>query len=188
MDVLAICGSLRRDSLNRALLRAACELSPLELRIHEFSLERIPPFNADLEGAGRPVSVAALTDAISAADALLIATPEYNRSIPGVLKNAIDWASRPPFFSALRGKRIAVIGASSGHGGTLRAQAELRCVLEWTGATVLSEPVLGLRRAHTKIFEGRLIDTEAKSTLVELLQELRARESPQLRVRTGRRR
>jgi GNAT superfamily N-acetyltransferase len=111
--------------------------------------------------------------AISTAAALLIATPEYNRSIPGVLKNAVDWASRPPFFSVLRGKRIAVIGASTGHGGSLRAQAELRRVLESTGATVLSEPVLGLERADARFAEGRLIDMEAQSTLVELLRTLR---------------
>jgi chromate reductase, NAD(P)H dehydrogenase (quinone) len=172
VDVLAICGSLRRDSLNRALLRAALEFCPPEMRILEFTLEEIPLFNADLERAGRPVSVAAFRAAISAADALLIATPEYNRSVPGVLKNAVDWASRPPFFSVLRGKRVAVIGASTGRGGALGAQAELRRVLASTGASVLSEPVLGLERAHAKFAEGRLTDMEAQSTLVELLRAL----------------
>jgi chromate reductase, NAD(P)H dehydrogenase (quinone) len=173
VNVLAICGSLRRDSLNRALLRAALEFSPPEMSIRESTLDGIPLFDADLERAGRPASVAAFTAAISAADALLIATPEYNRSTPGVLKNALDWASRPPFFSVLRGKRIAVIGASTGPGATLCAQAELRRVLESTGASVLSKPVLGLERAHAKFAEGRLTDTDAQSTLVDLLRALR---------------
>src|SRR5690606_28963397 len=125
--VCGIAGSLRQGSYNRALLRAAQELAPpgMEIRVFE-RLREVPPYDADLEAMGDPEPVRALKQAIAEADALLIATPEYNHGVPGVLKNAIDWASRPPRSSVLSGKPTAIFGASPGVTGTARAQAALR--------------------------------------------------------------
>ncbi|HWI00213.1 MAG TPA: NAD(P)H-dependent oxidoreductase [Propionibacteriaceae bacterium] len=138
MRVLGISGSLRRDSHNTLLLRAAGEL--VEQHGSEFEvfdgLKAIPPYDEDDDVGDGPASVAALREAIAGADAVLFATPEYNSSIPGVLKNAVDWASRPPAGSPLRNKPVAVIGASTGMFGAVWAQAELRKVLGSTGARV----------------------------------------------------
>lgn len=123
---LGIPGSLRSGSYNRALLRAARELAPEGMGIDTFELHDVPPYNGDVEAEGDPRPVVALKQAIREADALLIATPEYNRGLPGVLKNAIDWASRPPLASPLARKPAAVMGASTGMGGTARAQEQLR--------------------------------------------------------------
>ena len=118
MQVLGIAGSLRSASYNRALLRAARELAPAGAEIVDFDLRELPFYDGDVEAAGDPEAVAAFKDAIRAADALLIATPEYNHGLPGVLKNAIDWASRPALASPLAGKPVAIMGASTGRGGT----------------------------------------------------------------------
>src|SRR5919201_6101022 len=118
MRILGIPGSLRAGSYNRQLLRAARELAPEPMEIELFELHDIPPYNGDVEAQGDPEPVAAFKDAIRHAHGLLIATPEYNRGIPGVLKNAIDWASRPPLGSPLAGKQVAIMGASTGRGGT----------------------------------------------------------------------
>jgi chromate reductase, NAD(P)H dehydrogenase (quinone) len=124
MRVLGISGSLRRDSLNSALLRAAAERLPAGVELVEFEgLREIPPYDADLEEQAVPEAVRELREAILAADAVLVATPEYNHSIPGVLKNALDWASRPAGQSALSGKPAAAIGASTGMFGAVWAQA-----------------------------------------------------------------
>ncbi|MBU1878089.1 MAG: NAD(P)H-dependent oxidoreductase, partial [Chloroflexi bacterium] len=113
LQVLGIAGSLRQGSYNRALLRAAQELAPAGMTITVLDLAPIPLYNADVQALGDPAPVVALKTAIRLADALLIATPEYNYSIPGVLKNAIDWASRPPAESPLRGKPLGIMGAST---------------------------------------------------------------------------
>jgi chromate reductase, NAD(P)H dehydrogenase (quinone) len=138
MRILAISGSLRRDSHNSRLLRHIAERAPagVELEIWD-GLRSIPPYDADHDLEPAPVPVAELRQAIAAADALLIATPEYNASIPGVLKNAIDWASRPRAATPLQSKPTAVIGASTGSFGAVWAQAELRKVLAHTGARVI---------------------------------------------------
>src|SRR5262245_60268308 len=122
--VLGIAGSLRRGSFNRSLLAAAVELAPEELEIRVFEgLGEIPLYDADVEAAGEPPPVVALKTAISESDALLIATPEYNHSIPGLLKNAIDWASRPAGRSVLNGKPVGMIGATPGLGATIRGSS-----------------------------------------------------------------
>src|SRR5438067_3850566 len=138
--VLTISGSLRPESLNTLLLRAAEEQAPAGVVIDRFTgLAEIPPFHGDRSDSSPvPPAVKDLRDRIAAADAILIATPEYNGSIPGVLKNALDWASIPFPENALRGKPVAVIGASTGAYGGLWAQAELRKVLGIIGARVVS--------------------------------------------------
>lgn len=146
MKVLGISGSLRRDSLNHALLREAAERLPAGVDLVEFEgLREIPPYDADLEALETPVAVAELRRAMRDADAVLVATPEYNHSIPGVLKNALDWASRPAGQSALTGKPAAVIGASTGMFGAVWAQAETRKVLGALGGRVVEAelPVAG---------------------------------------------
>jgi chromate reductase len=147
--VLGISGSLRRDSHNTALLRAAGEL--VEEQGAEFQLfdglKAIPPYDQDDDVGSGPMAVARLRRAIGDADAVLFATPEYNSSLPGVLKNAIDWASRPLAANPLRNKPVAVIGASTGMFGAVWAQAELRKVLGATGARV-SDVELAVGHAH----------------------------------------
>ena len=137
MRVLGVAGSLRRDSHNRKLLRAAGSLLPPEVQFTEYDgLKLIPPFDEDDEPAP-PLPVAHWREAVDEADAILFATPEYNSSIPGHLKNAIDWASRPVSAAALRNTPVAVIGASTGMFGAVWAQAEARKVLGAIGARVL---------------------------------------------------
>jgi chromate reductase, NAD(P)H dehydrogenase (quinone) len=147
--VLGISGSLRRDSHNTALLRSAGELveeQGVAFEVFE-TLKAIPPYDEDDDVGDGPAGVTALRQAIADADAVLFATPEYNSSIPGVLKNAIDWVSRPPADSPLRNKPVAVIGASTGMFGAVWAQAELRKVLGATGSRV-AEVELAMGHAH----------------------------------------
>ena len=131
--ILGISGSLRERSYNTALLRAAAELVPPDAEIELFDLAAIPLYNDDVESAGDPAPVAELRAAVAEADALLLATPEYNRGTSGVLKNAIDWLSRPALASVLRWKPVAIMGASSGRGGTRRAQQQVRDALLFPG-------------------------------------------------------
>jgi chromate reductase, NAD(P)H dehydrogenase (quinone) len=171
--VLGISGSLRRDSHNTNLLRAAAmQLPPgAELEIFD-GLREVPPFDEDLERGPAPDAVERLRSAIAAADAVLIATPEYNASVPGVLKNAIDWASRPFPDNALRDRPVAVIGASTGLFGAVWAQAELRKVLRHAGARVLDGelPVGSADWAFTE--DGDLADPELRARLAALIEEL----------------
>ena len=176
MRILGIAGSLRRGSYNRLLLRAlilsAAKDPPrkhagdpsLSLRIYD-ELATIPLFDEDLEASGPIASVDALRERVASADGIIIATPEYNWSIPGVLKNAIDWLSRPPR-EVLARKKIAIIGASGGTWGTRLAQAALRQVLTATESIVMPAPALFVARAET-IFdaEGRLIDARVAEQL-----------------------
>jgi len=185
-----IAGSLRRDSYNRALLRAAGELAPqgMELRIFD-GLAEVPLFNQDVEAEGDPESVQALKRAIGEADALLIATPEYNHGVPGVLKNAIDWASRPPREAVLRGKPTAIFGASPGITGTARAQSQLRQAFVFTDTPVLPQPEILVYRAREKFDgEGRLVDERTREFVGRLLRELEdwaRRLEPALGARSG---
>jgi chromate reductase, NAD(P)H dehydrogenase (quinone) len=181
MRVLGIAGSLRRDSLNHALLRVAAERLPAGAEMVEFDrLREIPPYDADLEAEATPEAVAELREAMRSADAVLVATPEYNHSIPGVLKNALDWASRPAGQSALTGKPAAVIGASTGMFGAVWAQAETRKVLGALGGRVV-EAELPVARAAELYRDGRLeLSPEQSQQLEEILAEL-AVEVEQLR-------
>jgi chromate reductase len=171
MRVLGIPGSLREGSFNRSLLRAAQELAPPGMEIQLFDLAAIPLYNGDVEAQGDPEPVAAFKAAIRQADALLIATPEYNYGVPGVLKNAIDWASRPPASSALRGKPAAILGASPGGGGTVRAQLQLRQAFVFTQTLAMLQPEVLVARAHEKFdSEGRLTDEATRGFVRKFLE------------------
>jgi chromate reductase len=175
LSFLAVAGSLRRASYNRGLVRAAIELAPAGTRVTAFDLGEIPLFNADVEALGDPAPVAAFKDAIARADALLIATPEYNHCVPGVLKNAIDWASRPARRSVLTGKPVAVIGASTGRGGTARAQAHLRDGLSYTNGYVLPLPEVLVDLAAGKFDDqGNLVDEGTRGEVRDVLVALAA--------------
>ena len=173
MKLLGISGSLRRASFNTALLHAAAELAPAgtELVIHD--LHDLPLFDQDVEEQGDPVAVVALKDAIAGADALLLASPEYNGGITGVLKNAIDWASRKGTAresAPLAGKRVCIIGASPGITGTVRAQDALRLVLRRAGAIAEPQGEVLVFQAHTKIADGKLVDERTRDALARHLQ------------------
>jgi chromate reductase len=183
MRILGISGSLRRDSYNTKLLRAAEELLPddVQLELYE-ELEDVPPYNEDRDTDDSPAAAVHLREAIARADAVLFATPEYNGSVPGQLKNAVDWASRPHRVSALWGKPVAVIGASTGMFGGVWAQAELRKVLKTAGARVV-ETEVAVGKADSRFDEdGTLLDEEIREQLAETLELLvaEATESPQL--------
>jgi chromate reductase len=173
MRVLGISGSLRGDSHNSALLRAAAERLPAGAELIPFErLGEIPPYNEDVEVGSVPEVVRDLREAIRGADAVLIATPEYNHSIPGQLKNALDWASRPAGKSALSGKPAATIGASTGMFGAVWAQAELRKVLGAMGGRVL-EVELPVAHANDLRHGDRLeLEPEQSERLDEILAEL----------------
>jgi chromate reductase len=174
MKFLGFAGSLRRASYNRGLIRAAAELAPSGIVVETFGLGDLPLYNQDIEDAGEPDVVVAFKRAIEQADALVVATPEYNHGVPGVLKNAIDWASRPRITSPLRDKAVAVMGASPGHGSTARAQAQLRDAFVFTGACVMPQPELLVGGAGS-IFDadGNLIDAATRAALIELMEALR---------------
>ena len=170
MTILGIAGSLREGSFNRGLIRAARAVAPDGVVVTEFDLRPIPPFDPDVEREGDPAPVAALKQAIRAADAVLIATPEYNRGTSGVLKNAIDWASRPALAPPLAGKLVAIMGASTGMGGTANAQRQLRDALGFPRARVLEEPKVLVASSYEKFDgEGRLVDEETRAQIAALL-------------------
>ncbi len=171
LHVLGISGSLRRASYNTALLRTAAELMPPGMRLETFDLSPLPMFNQDIEKPFPPI-VAEFRSRIAQADALLIATPEYNSSVSGALKNAIDWASRPPK-PPLTGKPVAIMGASTGNFGTLRAQLHLRQILTHVGALPLGKPEVLVARAEQAFdAEGKLIDPAARGFVQDLLVAL----------------
>ncbi len=174
LRILGISGSLRRDSHNTALLRNARELLPNDVQLEIFDgLKAIPPYDADDDDPEHPLpEIAAFKRAIDEADGLLIATPEYNHSIPGVLKNAIDWASRPVASTVMRGKPAAVIGASTGLFGAVWSQAEMRKVLGATGAEVVDRE-LPVVQAHMQFDEdGNLVEDDLRDQLAEHLGAL----------------
>jgi chromate reductase len=173
MQILAISGSLRRDSHNTRLLRAAAEMLPPGVELVPFDgLAGVPPYNEDADGHPGPEGVERLRAAIADADALLISTPEYNASIPGVLKNAVDWASRPFPNNVLRGKPVAVIGASTGLFGAVWAQAELRKALRHTGAHVLDDELPVGLASEAFAPSGQLADAELEQRLADVLDSL----------------
>jgi chromate reductase len=173
--IVGFAGSLRRASYNRGLIRAATELAPTGIVVEAFDLTDLPLYNQDVEDAGEPAAVVAFKRAMARADALLVATPEYNHGIPGVLKNAIDWASRPHVTSPLRDKSVAVMGASPGRGSTALAQAQLRDAFVFTGACVMPLPELLIGGAGEHFDrDGNLTDPALRASLVELVEALRA--------------
>ena len=173
MKVLGISGSLRRDSHNTQLLRAAAELLPdgVELELWD-GLKAVPPYDEDDDLVEAPAVVAELREAIAGADAILFATPEYNHSVPGQLKNALDWASRPLATSPLRNKPVAVVGASMGAFGAVWAQAELRKTLAATGARVIDGEVAVGHAAQRFDERGRLVDENLREELGEVVETL----------------
>jgi chromate reductase len=172
MKVLGISGSLRRDSHNTTLLRAAAELLPPSAELVVFDgLKAVEPYDQDDDVGSGPDGARRLREAIESADAILIATPEYNSSIPGQLKNALDWASRPKGKNALWGKPVAVVGASTGMFGAVWSQAETRKALGASGARVI-ETDLPVGHADEAFDDGRLADIEQRERYVEILDEL----------------
>jgi len=174
MKVLGFAGSLRKASFNKALLRAAVEVAPASMDIETFDLEGIPLFNQDHE-TQPPERVGEFKARIRAADAILIATPENNYSVPGVLKNAIDWASRPYGDSAFDGKPAAIMGASIGMIATARAQYHLRQCCVFLNMYLVNQPEVMVPFAQDKIDEnGRLVDEPTRKRIGELLMSLMA--------------
>ena len=170
--ILGFAGSLRKSSYNKALLLAAVELMPRDAKLEIFDLEGIPPFNQDLE-TQMPEKVKEFKAKIKAANAILIATPEHNYSIPGVLKNAIDWASRPPGDNSFEGKPVAIMSASSGMLGGARAQYHLRQVLVSLNMHAINRPEVIVTFASQKIDEnGRVTDETTRKFIRELLGNL----------------
>ncbi|HUG21904.1 NADPH-dependent FMN reductase [Piscinibacter sp.] len=183
--VLALCGSLRARSYNRSALNAAAEQMPAGTTLQLGSLLGIPIYNADDQSQGWPPAVPALAEAVRACDAVLIASPEYNFSIPGGLKNALDWLSRlpdPPF----KGKPVALMGAATGPLGTARMQYDLRRVLQFLEADVLQKPEIFIGHAATKFDDaGRLVDDTTRRfigdqmrALIELVERNRRSHAP----------
>ncbi|HTR96712.1 MAG TPA: NAD(P)H-dependent oxidoreductase [Candidatus Acidoferrales bacterium] len=168
-DVIGIAGSLRKASYNRTLLAAAVELAPPGLAIEPASIAGIPLFDGDVEAAGIPASVLALKERVRRADGLLLVTPEYNYSVPGVLKNAIDWLSRKPD-QPFAGKPAAIMGASNGRFGTVRSQQHLRAVAAAVGLIVLPTPEVMVSNAGETIdAAGRLTDEVTRAAVTKLL-------------------
>jgi chromate reductase, NAD(P)H dehydrogenase (quinone) len=171
IDVVALAGSLRSGSYNRGLLRAAVELAPVNVAIEILDLAPVPLFNQDLEHS-LPTAVSLLRARVAAADALLLATPEYNHTIPGVMGNVVDWLSRRLPTSPLRDKPTAMMGAAGG-GGSVRAQAALRVPLEHAGAVVLEGSLVALREVSRLASEtGDLLDLGARDLVAGLMGAL----------------
>ena len=171
--VLGFAGSLRAASFNRALLRAAQSQAPAGMSIDIFDLAPVPLYNGDVEARGDPEGVAAFKTAITAADGLLLVTPEYNHGVPGVMKNAVDWASRPPSGSPLSGKPVGIIGASPGMTGSARGQSQLRQAFEFTNCYCMPQPEFLVFKAHEKFGpDGALTDETTARYLGRYLEAL----------------
>lgn len=164
MQLLGLAGSIRKGSHNRALLRAVGDHLPAGVTLTIFDrLADLPTFDPDV--TAEPEPVAAWKAALAAADGLVIATPEYNYSVPGVLKNAIDWASRPPPTSPLRGKPVGIVSAAAGMSGGMRAQYHLRQILVYTDSPAMMQPEVFVARPHERFTEGVLTDAATKEHL-----------------------
>ncbi|MGJ7556834.1 NADPH-dependent FMN reductase [Variovorax sp. RB3P1] len=174
--LVAISGSIRRASNCTAVLRSLQPLLPPEVEVQLVPLDDIPPYNADLDGDTPPEPVARLKRAIAEADGLVLCSPEYNYGMPGVLKNAIDWASRPGFASPLKGKPALVMTASPGTAGGVRAQAQIRDALAATLARPLVRPHVAIASVASRIQDGKLVDVPTldfiRVALAELLDEI----------------
>ena len=166
LRLFGISGSLRAGSYNLALLRAAAEVLPPGVSLEIGRIDDIPLYNADVQSQGDPAPVARLKKQIEDADAFIIATPEYNYSVPGVLKNALDWASRPPKTCCLRRKPIGIMGCSSGDSGTIRGQLALRQMFVFTDSYVMLQPELRVPKAGERFDrDGRLVDADLRERL-----------------------
>ena len=172
MKILGIPGSLRRASFNRALLVAAQQLAPKDVELTIADLRPIPLFDSDLDDERQLAAVEAFKESIADSDAVLIATPEYNYGIPGVLKNALDWASRPAYRSVFAGKPVAIVSASPSIVGGVRAQAHLKLVLLGMASQVFPHPEFLVTQAHRKFEDGQLSDEETRDHLAKLLGNL----------------
>ncbi|MFQ5425702.1 MAG: NADPH-dependent FMN reductase [Gaiellales bacterium] len=172
VSVLGIAGSLRRASVNRGLLRAAVDVAPSDIRLEVIDIAGVPLYDGDIEEQGDPPAVVELKQRIIGSDALLIATPEYNRGMPGVLKNALDWASRPPE-KALQGAVVALMGATPGGYGTRSSQFQVRQILGNPGALVMPKPEVWVSHAGDKFDEdGNLTDDATRELVAGLLAAL----------------
>jgi len=173
IEVATIVGSLRRQSLNRSLLHTTLLVAPERMHLYEVPIDRLPFFNEDLERQDDPPLVAEFKSALARADAVLIITPEYSYSIPGVLKNALDWASRPAGRAVLKRMPLGMMGASVGRSGTMRAQLHLRQVCVQLGAIPLPEPEVYITFAADKFNAlGELTDPTALDLVKQLLIRL----------------
>ena len=173
MKILGISGSLRADSHNTKVLRAAaerCDTGDVEFTLYD-DLKSVPPYDEEDDIEPGPAAVSRLRDAVAGADAILFSTPEYNASVPGQLKNALDWVSRPIATNPLRNKPVAVVGASTGMFGAVWAQAELRKVLATIGARVV-EGEVAVGHAHTRFDDGLLADDDLREQLHEVVDLL----------------
>ena len=176
-----IIGSLRAGSYNAMLMHTIQTMLPDDMELEIIAFADVPLYNQDLDGAHPPEPAQRLRSQIAAKDGLIICTPEYNYSIPGGLKNAIDWASRPPATSALRGKPIALFGASTGSYGTVRAQLALRQSFIFTRSVVVNRPEVMIMRAQEKFSDGRLSDEPFLETVRKSLDSfVRYLRNPQL--------
>lgn len=174
MKLIAIPGSLRRASLNRKLLHVMSGLAPAGMTLEVHDLLDVPPFNEDVEAEGTPPGVQALRDAIAGAQGVLISTAEYNAGVPGVLKNGLDWLSRPPRRSVLDGKPVGIVGASPGILGTARAQPQLRSLFVFTNSPVMMQPEIFVTSAYQKFDEmGTLTDDKTREALIRYLAALK---------------
>jgi chromate reductase len=172
VKIIGLSGSLRQRSFNTGLLHAARELAPDGVTIEIADLSQLPLYNDDVRQAGYPAPVAALRAALASADAVLFATPEYNYSVPGVLKNAIDWASRPPD-PPRAGRPAAVMGASGGLSGTMRAQYHLRQMMVFLDVPMLSRPEVFVQKAGERFdADGRLVDEDTRAHVAKLVAAL----------------
>ena len=160
VSLLGICGSTRKASLNHALLRTVGEVLPEDATLELYDgLDQLPIFNSDL---AEPPGVLALKGKIASADGVIFAVPEYNYSIPGGLKNALDWVSRPPASSPMRGKPIGLVGAATGMSGTIRAQNHMRQMLVYSDSPTLNQPEVLIPRAHERFADGKLTDPSTR--------------------------
>ena len=170
VSIVGLAGSLRGGSFNRALLRAARNLAPEGVQIEIFELAEVPLYNADVEAQGNPNAVTALKQAIHEADGVLMVTPEYNHGVPAVMKNAVDWASRPAGSAPLDRKPVGIIGASPGITGTARGQSQLRQAFEFTNSFCMPQPELLVFKAHEKFdANGDLTDGATAERLAAYL-------------------
>src|SRR3954469_13387882 len=175
LRILGFAGSLRRGSYKRAFLGAAAGGGRAGRTVESFDLAEIPLYNGDVEAEGDPPGVARFKAAMAAADGVLMGTPEYNHGVPGVMKNAIDWASRPPRGAPLAGKPVALIGASPGITGSARGQSQLRQAFEFTDSYCMPQPELLVFKAHEKFDAvGRLTDEATARYLVRYLEAFAA--------------
>jgi chromate reductase len=180
MKVLGICGSLRKGSYNAMALRAAQKLAPAGMTLEIADISAIPFYDDDVRAAGEPQAVADFKERVRAADAVLLASPEYNFSVPGVLKNTLDWMSRPPL-PPFDGKVVAIMGASGGPLGTARGQYHLRQVLVYMNTFTVNKPEVFISNAHTKFnAQGELTDEPTAKFITDLLVSLQA-----LKTRVG---